>query len=209
MAEADTTARVVGAATATGLRLRGVLHAAAVVEDATLANITDELIDRDWAPKVYGSWHLHRDARRASRWTGSAFSRRLPRCSAHPVRAHTRGQQLGGRIFSLAPRSGPAGRRDRVGCMGRGRTRHVPGGRRRNDDRPRRGCVCVRDTPAPQPRLHRLRPIIGTPWLPDLVARSPFAEIFNSLQRSPTGPSTLRNELSLLRKTNGRPGFGV
>ena len=48
------------AATATGLPLRGVLHAAAVVEDATLTNITDELIDRDWAPKVYGAWHLHR-----------------------------------------------------------------------------------------------------------------------------------------------------
>ena len=24
-----------------------------------LANITDELIDRDWAPKVYGAWNLH------------------------------------------------------------------------------------------------------------------------------------------------------
>ena len=46
-------------ATATGLPLRGVLHAAAVVEDATLLNITDELIDRDWAPKVYGAWNLH------------------------------------------------------------------------------------------------------------------------------------------------------
>jgi len=33
--------------------------AAAVVEDATLANITDELVDRDWAPKVLGAWHLH------------------------------------------------------------------------------------------------------------------------------------------------------
>ena len=35
------------------------LHAAAVVEDATLTNITDELIERDWAPKVYGAWNLH------------------------------------------------------------------------------------------------------------------------------------------------------
>ena len=48
------------AATATGLPVRGVLHAAAVVEDAILTNITDELVDRDWAPKVYGAWHLHR-----------------------------------------------------------------------------------------------------------------------------------------------------
>ncbi|QNI06776.1 type I polyketide synthase [Mycobacterium kubicae] len=59
IAEAGTAARLVATATATGLPLRGVLHAAAVVEDATLPNITDELIDRDWAPKVYGAWHLH------------------------------------------------------------------------------------------------------------------------------------------------------
>ncbi len=59
IAEAGTADRLVAAATATGLPLRGVLHAAAVVEDATLPNITDELIARDWAPKVYGAWNLH------------------------------------------------------------------------------------------------------------------------------------------------------
>ena len=59
IAEPATAARLVAAATATGLPVRGVLHTAAVVEDATLTNITDELIDRDWAPKVYGAWHLH------------------------------------------------------------------------------------------------------------------------------------------------------
>ncbi|BBX73765.1 type I polyketide synthase [Mycobacterium shinjukuense] len=59
IAIADTAQRLVAAATATGLSLRGVLHAAAVVEDATLATITDELIERDWAPKVHGAWNLH------------------------------------------------------------------------------------------------------------------------------------------------------
>jgi polyketide synthase 5 len=39
--------------------MRGVLHAAAVIEDATLTNITDDLIERDCAPKVYGAWNLH------------------------------------------------------------------------------------------------------------------------------------------------------
>lgn len=62
IALADTAARLVAAATATGLPLRGVLHAAAVVEDATLANITEELIERDWAPKVHGAWNLHQAA---------------------------------------------------------------------------------------------------------------------------------------------------
>lgn len=59
IADPATAARLVSAATATGLPLRGVLHAAAVVDDATVGNITDELIDRDWSPKVYGAWYLH------------------------------------------------------------------------------------------------------------------------------------------------------
>ena len=149
IAEADTADRLVSAATATGLPLRGVLHSAAVVEDATLTNITDELIDRDWAPKVYGSWHLHRAT------SGTAAGLVLlvllgsgPAGLARSGRLR-RGQQLGRRLRSLAPRSGPAGHRDRVGCVGRGRTRHVPGRRRRNHDHPRRRCVRLRDTAAP------------------------------------------------------------
>ncbi|MDP7735339.1 sulfolipid-1 biosynthesis phthioceranic/hydroxyphthioceranic acid synthase [Mycobacterium paragordonae] len=59
IAEPGTAQRLVSAATATGLPLRGVLHGAAVVEDATLPNITEELIERDWAPKVRGAWRLH------------------------------------------------------------------------------------------------------------------------------------------------------
>ena len=59
IAESETANRLVAVATATGLPVRGVLHAAAVVEDATLTNISDELIERDWAPKVYGAWNLH------------------------------------------------------------------------------------------------------------------------------------------------------
>ncbi len=59
IADPATAPRLVAAATAPGLPLRGVLHAAAVVDDATLENITDELVERDWAPKVYGAWHLN------------------------------------------------------------------------------------------------------------------------------------------------------
>ena len=59
IAEPGTAARLVAAAEQTGKTLSGVLHAAAVIEDATLANITDELVDRDWAPKAYGAWYLH------------------------------------------------------------------------------------------------------------------------------------------------------
>ena len=59
ISEVGTAARLVTVATATGLPLRGVLHAAAVFENAMLANMTDELINRNWVPKVYGAWNLH------------------------------------------------------------------------------------------------------------------------------------------------------
>jgi acyl transferase domain-containing protein/acyl carrier protein len=59
IAETGTAERLVRVATATGLPLRGVLHAATALEDATLTNLTAELIDRNWAAKVYGAWNLH------------------------------------------------------------------------------------------------------------------------------------------------------
>ncbi|AKN16434.1 mycocerosic acid synthase (polyketide synthase) [Mycobacterium haemophilum DSM 44634] len=59
IAEPGVADRLVAVATQSGLPVRGVLHAAGVVEDATLTNVTDELIDRCWAPKVYGAWNLH------------------------------------------------------------------------------------------------------------------------------------------------------
>ncbi|NKZ09821.1 type I polyketide synthase [Mycolicibacterium septicum DSM 44393] len=66
IAEPDTAVRLVDVACATGLPLRGVLHGAAVVEDAVLANITDDLVESDWAPKVYGAWNLHSATARQS-----------------------------------------------------------------------------------------------------------------------------------------------
>jgi acyl transferase domain-containing protein/acyl carrier protein len=66
IADPETARRLVSVATATGLPLRGVLHAAAVVDDATVQNITEELIERDWAPKVSGAWNLHEATRGAA-----------------------------------------------------------------------------------------------------------------------------------------------
>jgi polyketide synthase 5 len=60
IAAPGTADRLVAAATATGLPLRGVLHGAAVAEDATLVNLTDEVLEHEWAPKAYGAWNLHR-----------------------------------------------------------------------------------------------------------------------------------------------------
>ena len=62
IADPATARELVACATETGLPVRGVLHAAAVAQssvDATLTQLGDELIDRCWAPVVYGAWNLH------------------------------------------------------------------------------------------------------------------------------------------------------
>ncbi|WP_309891777.1 SDR family NAD(P)-dependent oxidoreductase [Archangium sp.] len=46
-----------------GPRLRGVIHAAGVVEDGLLVNQTWEAFERVLRPKVRGAWHLHRNTR--------------------------------------------------------------------------------------------------------------------------------------------------
>jgi len=63
IAEPETADRLVAAATASGLPVRGVLHAAGAVGEAPLTEITDDLVDRCWAPKVYGVWNLHQSLR--------------------------------------------------------------------------------------------------------------------------------------------------
>jgi polyketide synthase 5 len=59
IADPAATQRLVAAATASGLPVRGVLHLEAVREDATLSNVTDESIEREWGSRVYGGWNLH------------------------------------------------------------------------------------------------------------------------------------------------------
>ncbi|MFE3203182.1 type I polyketide synthase [Embleya sp. NPDC059237] len=53
----------VSTAQADGLPLRGVLHAAGVVEDATIARLDQDLLARVWRGKADGAWTLHRATR--------------------------------------------------------------------------------------------------------------------------------------------------
>ena len=156
IADPETAERLVEATTATGLPLRGVLHAAAVVEDATLTNITDELVERDWAPKVHGAWHLHRaTATRPLDWFCCVLLGSRTGGLARPGRLR-RGEQLAGRLHALAAGSGSSGHRDRLGRVGRDRSRHSVGRRGRNRDHTRRGCLRVRGASPLQPHVHRI-----------------------------------------------------
>jgi polyketide synthase 5 len=202
IAEPSTAQQLVAAATATDLPLRGVLHAAAVVEDATLPNITGDIVERDWAPKVYGAWNLH--------------------CALEEAEA---GQQLDWFCsFSSAAAL--------VGSPGQGAYAAANGWLdaftrwRRANGRPATsiawgtwgqigsGAVLAEDTGvaiAPDDGAYALEAllrydraytgyaqIIGTPWLTTFALRSTFAEAFRATDQNATGTSKLRAELDAL-----------
>ena len=198
IADPSTAQRLVTTATATGLPVRGVLHAAAVVEDATLANITDELIERDWAPKVYGAWNLHtatadqpldwfcsfssaaalvgspgQGAYAAANSWLDAFTlwRRAQGLPATAIAWGAWGQI--GRATALAEGAGVAIAPDEGAYAFEALLRH---------DRAYTGYA----------------PITGTPWLTAFAQHSPFAEAFRSTGQNPTGTSKLRAELDEL-----------
>jgi polyketide synthase 5 len=193
-----TAQRLVATATATGLPVRGVLHAAAVVEDATLTNITDELLERDWAPKVYGAWNLHTaTAEQPLDWFCSFSSAAAlvgspgqgayaaanswldafthwRRAQGLPATAIAWGAwaQIG-RAAALAESADVAIARDEGAYAFEALLRH---------DRAYTGYA----------------PITGTPWLTAFAQHSPFAEAFRSIGQNPTGTSKLRAELNEL-----------
>ncbi|MEZ0366475.1 sulfolipid-1 biosynthesis phthioceranic/hydroxyphthioceranic acid synthase [Mycobacterium sp. pUA109] len=198
IADADTAERLVAAATATGLPLRGVLHAAAVVEDATLGNITDELIDRDWAPKAYGAWNLHQATvgqpldwfcsfSSAAALVGSpgqgayaaanswldAFSH-WRRSQGLPATSIAWGAWAEvGRATALAEDAGAAIAPDEGAHAFQALLRH---------DRGYTGYA----------------PMMGTAWLTAFAQRSPFAEAFKSSGHSKRGASEFLTELHAL-----------
>ncbi|MBV8292503.1 MAG: SDR family NAD(P)-dependent oxidoreductase, partial [Mycobacterium sp.] len=203
IADPSTAPRLVATATATGLPVRGVLHAAAVVEDATLTNITDELIERDWAPKVYGAWNLHRALQEANAdqpldWfcsfssaaalVGSpgqgAYAAANSWLDAFTLWRRARGLQATaiawgvwaqiGRATALAEGAGVAIAPDEGAYAFEALLRH---------DRAYTGYA----------------PIMGTPWLTAFAQRSLFAEAFRSSWQNQTGTSKLRAELNELR----------
>lgn len=196
IADPDTARHVVATATATGLPVRGVLNAAATIGDATLADITDELIERDWAPKVYGAWNLHtatvdepldwfcsfssaaalvgspgRGAYAAANSWLDAFTR-WRRAQGRPATAIAWGTwgQIGC-AAEVTEGAGAAITPDEGAHAFEALLRH---------DRPYTGYA----------------PTTGTTWLTTFARRSPFAEAFRFVGESQTGTITLRTVLS-------------
>jgi len=196
IARSDTVDRLVAEATATGLQVRGVLHAAAVVEDAILTNITDELLERDWAPKVYGAWHLHRATTTQPLDWFCSFSSAAALLGSPGQGAYAaanswldgfthwrRGQGLPATAIAWAA----------WGEIGAGA--HLAAGGDTTMISPDEGAHAF-EALLRHNRAHTgYAPVIGTPWLTDLAQRSPFAEAFQSTADRPADTSSFGAEL--------------
>ncbi|MGB8391454.1 sulfolipid-1 biosynthesis phthioceranic/hydroxyphthioceranic acid synthase [Mycobacterium sp.] len=195
----ETADRLVATATATGLPVRGVLHAAAVVEDATLTNITDELIEHDWAPKVYGAWHLHRaTATQPLDWFCSFSSAAAllgsPGQGAYAAAnswldAFThwrRAQDLPATAIAWGA----------WGEIGRGAV--LAEGGATTMITPDEGAYAFEALLRHDRAYTGYAAITGTPWLTALAQRSRFAEVFQSTGQSGTDASKFRAELNAL-----------
>jgi polyketide synthase 5 len=198
IAESGTAERLVADATATGLPLRGVLHAAAVVEDATLGNITDELVERDWAPKVYGAWNLHEATKAQPLDWFCSFSSAAAMVGSPGQGAYAAANSWLDSFTHWRRAQGlPAS------AVAWGAWAEIGKGQGMAED----GSMAI----APEDGAHAFdvlarfnrgytgyAPIAGTPWLTAFAQTSKFAEAFQSLGRGSSGTSQFLAELNEL-----------
>jgi len=198
IAEPETAERLVGAATATGFPVRGVLHAAAVVEDATLTNITDELIDRDWSPKAFGSWNLHTATIGQPLDWFCLFSSGAALLGSPGQGAYAAANSWVDAFAHWRRTQGLPATAIAWGAWGEvGRaTFRAEGGEIMID--PDEGAYAFETLLRHNRAYTGYVPIIGAPWLADLVRRSPWAEMFESSGQSAKGPSKFLTELHAL-----------
>lgn len=200
IAESDTAARVVAAATATGLALRGVLHAAAVVEDAVLANITDELIDKDWAPKVNGVWNLHHATTGQPLDWFCCFSSVAALFGSAGQGAYAAASSWLDAFTHWRRGQGLPATTIAWGAWGEiGRATFLAAGGRTTMIAPDEGARAFETLLRYDRGYTGYVPTTGAPWLAALVARSPFAEAFQAAGEQHGGEgATLRAELRAL-----------
>ncbi|GAY18386.1 type I polyketide synthase [Mycobacterium sp. shizuoka-1] len=196
IALSETVDRLVAAATATGLAVRGVLHAAAVVEDAILTNISDELIDRDWAPKVYGAWHLHRATTAQPLDWFCSFSSAAALMGSPGQGAYAAANSwLDGFTHWRRSQGLPATAIAWAAWDEIGAGKHLAAAGDTAMISPDEGAHAFEALLRHDRAYSGYAPVIGTPWLTDLAARSPFAEAFQASGDRQADTSSFRAEL--------------
>ena len=196
IAHPDTAQRLVAVATAGGLPVRGVLHAAAVVEDAILTNITEELIERDWAPKVLGAWNLHRATETQPLDWFCLFSSAAALLGSPGQGAYAAANSwLDGFTHWRRAQGLPAtaiawGAWDEIG-----RGAGLADGGDTTMITPDEGAYAFEAMLRHNRAYSGYAPIIGSPWLTALAQRSQFGEVFRSTGKNRPDNSKFRAEL--------------
>ncbi|OOK66742.1 short chain dehydrogenase family protein [Mycobacterium kansasii] len=176
--------------------MRGVLHAAAVVEDATLTNISDELLDRDWAPKVYGAWHLHQaTVGQPLDWfcsfSSAAAMLGSPGQGAYAAAnswldAFTHWRQLQG-LPATSIAWGAWAEIGRAIALAESTDAAIA---------PEEGAYAFEAMLRHDRAYTGYSPTVGVPWLAAFAERSKFAEAFKASEQGRSGSSKFRNELA-------------
>jgi polyketide synthase 5 len=198
IAERATADRLVAAATSTGLPLRGVLHAAAVVEDATLANITDGLIDRDWRPKAHGAWNLHEATLNEPLDWFCSFSSAAALIGSPGQGAYAAANSWLDAFARWRKSQGLPGTSIAWGAWGEVGRATALAEDTNTAIAPDEGAFAFESMLRHDRAYAGYAPLIGTPWLTTFAQRSKFAEMFKSAGTGAKGSSKLRAELSEL-----------
>ncbi|MFQ2879631.1 sulfolipid-1 biosynthesis phthioceranic/hydroxyphthioceranic acid synthase [Mycobacterium sp. MS3] len=197
ISEPETAVRLVEAATATGLPLRGVVHSAAVVEDATLTNISDEIIDRDWSPKVFGTWSLHKATLGQPLDWFCLFSSGASLLGSPGQGAYAAANSWLDAFSYWRHAHGLPVTTIAWGAWAEvGRATFLAEGGKQLMITPDEGMYAFETLLRYDRAYSGYIPIIGAPWLDDVVRRSPFGEMFKSSGQSTRGPSKFRAELT-------------
>lgn len=199
IAQAETAQRLVAAATATGLPVRGVLHLAAVIEDATLTNITDELVERDWAPKVYGAWNLHTaTADQPVDWFCS-FSSAAALVGAPGQGAYAAANSWLDAFTRWRRAQGLPATAIAWGAWAEiGRATALAEGGGGIAIAPDEGAYALEALLRHDRAYSGYAPVTGAPWLAAFAERTPFAEAFRSTGQNAAGTSKFLAELEEL-----------
>ncbi len=199
IALSTTVDRLVAEATASGLPVRGVLHAAAVVEDAILTNISGELVERDWAPKVYGAWALHRaTATQPLDWFCSFSSAAALIGSAGQGAYAAANSWLDAFTQWRRAQGLPANTVAWAAWDEIGAGKHLAATGKTAMINPEEGAYAFEALLRHNRAYAGYSPVAGAPWLTDLAARSPFGEVFASAAGPVAETSSFRAELHLL-----------
>jgi polyketide synthase 3/4 len=202
VAEPGTAERLVAVATASGLPVRGVLHAAAVVEDATLTNVGGDLIDRCWAPKVYGAWRIHealggREDDQPLDWFCS-FSSAAALVGSPGQGAYAAANSWLDAFAHWRTAQGLAGTSIAWGAwaqVGRATAFAEEFGVAITADE---GAGVLKTLLGHDRTYTGYAPLVGTPWLTSFAQRSTFAEAFQSAAQGQTDTGKFRAELLAL-----------